>query len=313
MNPIEDEDIEESLEILVSPAEAGIRTDIFITREFNKLTRSYVQKLISDGYIKVNDKSIKSNYKLKEGDNVLVQIPVTEELSVEAEDIPLEVLYEDGDIIVINKKQGMVVHPAPGNYSGTLVNALLWHCRDLSGINGILRPGIVHRLDKDTSGVIMVAKNDLAHEELVRQIKDRSVTRRYVALVHGVITEPAGVVDAPIGRDSKDRKKMAVTTKNSRHAITHYRVLERFENYTFIECRLETGRTHQIRVHMKYIQHPVVGDPVYGPAKSHFLLEGQLLHAVVLGFNHPRTGNYLEFEAPIPDYFDQVLAKLRKA
>ncbi|GAB4258216.1 RluA family pseudouridine synthase [Thermincola ferriacetica] len=307
----DEEAVEEIVEEIISSENAGTRIDVYLAGIFDHLSRSFIQKLIGDGYITVNGTRVKANYKLKAGELVRVEIPYTEELEVSAEPIPLEILYEDRDVIVINKPQGMVVHPAPGNYSGTLVNALLWHCKDLSGINGVMRPGIVHRLDKDTSGVIMAAKNDETHASLAKQIKDRTVTRRYLALIHGVIPEPAGIIEAPIGRDPKDRKKMAVTTKNSRPAVTHYKVLERFNKYTFVECKLETGRTHQIRVHMAYLKYPVVGDPVYGPAKNEFGQTGQLLHAHILGFHHPRTGEYLEFKAPLPEYFNNILSKLR--
>lgn len=291
--------------------QAGQRLDLFLTKVCPELTRTYIQKLIDQEQVKVNDKISKANYKLKEGDFVQVQVPPPEALEVTAEEIPLEILFEDGDVVVINKPQGMVVHPAHGNYSGTLVNALLFHCQDLSGINGVLRPGIVHRIDKDTSGVLMVAKNDQAHLSLAEQIKDHTVKRIYKALVHGNIQEETGLVDAPIGRDENDRKKMAVTLKNSKEARTRYQVIERFGDYTLLEARLETGRTHQIRVHMAYLGHPVVGDPVYGPKKAPFNLNGQLLHAELLGFNHPRSDQYLEFSAPFPAYMASTIEKVR--
>ncbi len=307
------EDSDDSFqELTVEAEDTGTRLDVWVTKNCQELSRSYVQKLITDGLIKVNDDGIKANYKVKAGDCITIEIPPDAEVEVVPEDIPLDVLYEDSDVIVINKPKGMVVHPAPGNYSGTLVNALLWHCKDLSGINGMLRPGIVHRLDKDTSGVIMAAKNDFAHAGLAEQIKDHTVTRRYLALVHGIMVEPAGVVDAPIGRDPKDRKKMAVVTRNSKNAVTHYKVLDRFKEYTFVECRLETGRTHQIRVHLSYLGHPVVGDPLYGTRKNHFSLKGQLLHAAVLGFYHPRSGEYMEFITGLPKYYENVLNTLKQ-
>jgi len=316
---LDEEILEEAIEgaegeelVFTVPGEAaGTRVDIFLSRANPQLTRSYLQKLIGEGLVTVNDREVKANYKLKVHDSIALLLPEPEELKVEPENIPLDVLYEDADVIVVNKPRGMVVHPAAGNYTGTLVNALLGQCRDLSGINGIMRPGIVHRLDKDTSGVIMAAKNDRAHLSLARQIKDRTVTRRYLALVHGNLPEPAGLVDAPIGRDPKDRQRMAVVTKNGKPAVTRYQVLERFGDYTLVECKLETGRTHQIRVHLAYLGHPVVGDPKYGPKKAHFGLDGQALHAAVLGFRHPSTGEYLEFRAPVPEEMERVLRVLR--
>lgn len=294
----------------VDEGSAGKRLDVFLAGEIEELTRSYIQKLITEGMAAVNGEAARASYRVRAGDLVILQVPEPEGLEVKAEPIPLDIYYEDADVIVVNKPRGMVVHPAEGNYSGTLVNALLYHCRDLSGINGVMRPGIVHRLDKDTSGLIMVAKNDAAHLSLAQQLKDRLVTRRYLALVHGRVKEQAGVVDAPVGRDPRDRKKMAVVEKNAKHAVTNYHVLRRFNDYTYLELKLETGRTHQIRVHMAYIGHPVVGDPKYGPARPHFGLDGQFLHAAVLGFKHPRTGEYLEFEAPLPEVLQKILEKL---
>lgn len=300
-----------SLEFLVPAEKAGTRLDVLIGQLDNELTRSRVQKLIAEQAVEVNGLQCKANYKVRAGDTIVVAIPEPEQLDVRAEDIPLDVVYEDADLLVINKPQGMVVHPAAGNYSGTLVNALLEHCHDLSGINGIIRPGIVHRIDKDTSGLLMVAKNDKAHLELARQIKEHTAARKYIALVHGNITEPGGVVDAPIGRDPKDRKKMAVITRNSKPAVTRYRILERFGEYTLAECALETGRTHQIRVHMAYLGHPVAGDPVYGPRKNPLGLKGQALHAFSLQFSHPSGGQPMEFEIELPPYFKDLLKKVR--
>ncbi len=295
----------------IEQQQAKTRVDVFSTIHCPELSRSYVQKLIEEGLVTINGQPTKANYKLRVGDEVTIEIPPAEELMVNPEDIPLDIYFEDKDVIVVNKPRGMVVHPAEGNTSGTLVNALLHHCKDLSGINGVLRPGIVHRLDKDTSGLIMVAKNDQAHQSLAHQLKERTVTRCYRALVHHNIKEVQGTINAPIGRDPKDRQKMTVTERNSKPAVTHFRVLERFGNYTLIECQLETGRTHQIRVHMTYIGYPLVGDPKYGPKKSHFDLDGQLLHAMVLGFQHPSSGSYLEFSAPIPEVFQRVLNQLK--
>lgn len=287
----------------------GKRIDVFLASELD-YSRSYIKKLIEEGLVLVNGKNVKPSYKVKEDDEIVVNIKEAEKIEVVPENIPLDILYEDEDIIVINKPQGMVVHPAPGNYSGTLVNALLYHCKNLSGINGILRPGIVHRLDKDTSGVMVVAKNDKAHMSLSNQIKERSVLKKYVAIVEGVIKEEEGKIEAPIGRHPVDRKRMAVV-QDGRYALTLYKVLERFKNNTFVEATIKTGRTHQIRVHFSYIGHPVVGDPVYGYKKQRFKLEGQALHSKVLGFIHPTKGVYMEFEAPLPDYFTRLLEILR--
>lgn len=303
--------MEETVILEAGQAEISKRLDHFLNEEIEDLTRSHLQKLILEGHVLVNDQISKANYKLKIGDEIRIVIPAAEELKVEAEDIPLDILYEDSDLIVINKVQGMVVHPAPGNTSGTLVNALLYHCKDLSGINGVMRPGIVHRLDKDTSGAILVAKNDLAHLSLARQLKDRTVSRTYWALVHNRMQEPGGIIDAPIGRDPSDRKKMAVTNKNSKRAVTHYKLLESFREYSLVECKLETGRTHQIRVHMAYLNHPVVGDPKYGPRKQHLGMKGQALHAVSLSFVHPRSNQEMKLDAPLPEYYLHALGELR--
>ena len=293
--------------------DVGTRIDVFLAENMEDLSRSGVQKLIDAGEITLNGGKTKANYKLREKDVIDVVVPEAKEVEILPEDIPLDILYEDADVIVVNKPQGMVVHPAPGHFSGTLVNALMFHCGDeLSGINGEKRPGIVHRIDKDTSGVLMIAKNDMAHQSLAAQLAEHSITRKYNAVVYNGFNEDEGTVNKPIGRNPQDRKKMAVTEKHSRHAVTHYRVLERMEKFTLIEAQLETGRTHQIRVHMTYIGHPLLGDPVYGPKKQPISLDGQALHARVLGFIHPRTGEYMEFEAPLPPHFEALLERLRK-
>ena len=293
--------------------DVGTRIDVFLAENMEDLSRSGVQKLIDEGMITLNGGKTKANYKLREKDVIDVTVPEVKEVEILPEDIPLDILYEDSDVIVVNKPQGMVVHPAPGHTSGTLVNALMFHCGDdLSGINGEKRPGIVHRIDKDTSGVLMIAKNDMAHQSLAAQLAEHSITRKYNAVVYNGFNEDEGTVDQPIGRNPQDRKKMAVTQKHSRHAVTHYRVIERMEKFTLIEAQLETGRTHQIRVHMTHIGHPLLGDPVYGPKKQPISLDGQALHARVLGFIHPRTGEYMEFEAPLPPHFVALLERLRK-
>ena len=293
--------------------DVGTRIDVFLAENMEDLSRSGVQKLIDEGMITLNGGKTKANYKLREKDIIDVTVPEVKEVEILPEDIPLDILYEDADVIVVNKPQGMVVHPAPGHTSGTLVNALMFHCGDdLSGINGEKRPGIVHRIDKDTSGVLMVAKNDMAHQSLAAQLAEHSITRKYNAVVYNGFNEDEGTVNKPIGRNPQDRKKMAVTEKHSRHAVTHYRVIERMEKFTLIEAQLETGRTHQIRVHMTYIGHPLLGDPVYGPKKQPVSLEGLALPARVLGFIHPRTGEYMEFEAPLPPHFEALLERLRK-
>lgn len=290
----------------------GARIDAWLSNNLENHSRSYVQKLIVDGNVMVNGKNVKSNYKLKQNDEVSVMIPEPVRLDVLPEKADLDIVYEDGDVLVINKPKGMVVHPAAGNYSGTLVNALMEYCKDdLSDINGVIRPGIVHRIDKDTSGVLVVAKNNIAHEGLSKRLKTHDIKRVYVALVEGVIREDTGKIDAPIGRHPVERKKMAVNIKSGRRAVTHFKVLERFKNATYIEVRLETGRTHQIRVHMSYIGHPVIGDAVYGKRKQEYDVEGQALHARVLGFIHPVKDEYMEFEVGLPDYFTGLLEKLR--
>ena len=294
----------------------GKRLDLVMSTLLDNCSRSVCQKMIEDGLVTCGGSSCsKPGQKMRSGQVLTVCIPQPEEITIEAQDIPLDILYEDDDLIVVNKPKGMVVHPAPGHYSGTLVNALMYHCKDsLSGINGVLRPGIVHRIDRDTTGSLVVAKTDAAHNSLSQQLKDHTINRRYRAIVHGNLRLDEGVIDTPIGRHPQDRKKMAVLRPGqgtSRDAVTHYTVLERFGQYTYIECRLETGRTHQIRVHMASIGHPVLGDTVYGPKKAPFSLEGQTLHAMVLGFIHPTTGQYMEFQAPLPDYFERLLAKMR--
>ncbi len=287
------------------------RLDKWLSNAVPELSRSYIQKCISKGQALVNGKPCKANYRLRVDDEVAFQIPEAVELDIRAEDIPLSILYEDEDVLVVDKPKGMVVHPAPGHYSGTLVNAVLYHCKgQLSGINGVLRPGIVHRIDRDTTGSLIICKYDLSLQSIAAQLKEHSLNRNYRAIVHGVIEEDNGTVNAPIGRDERDRKRMAVNEKNGREAITHYRVLRRFREYTYIECRLETGRTHQIRVHMTSIGHPLLGDEVYGHRKSPFHLEGQTLHAYLLGFLHPATGEYLEVTAPLPAYFTHLLEVL---
>ena len=295
--------------ITIEQEVAGERLDKALAALQEGWSRSQVGTWLTDGRIKVNGADVKAKYKVKEGDVIEVDIPEVEELEIVAEDMDLEIVYEDADVLVVNKPRGMVVHPAPGHSTGTLVNGLMHHCKDLSGINGVARPGIVHRIDKDTSGLLMVAKNDVAHEGLVNQLVDKSVTRKYTALVHGHIAHDKGTIDAPIGRDQKDRQKQAIVDKG-KHAVTHFQVIERFGNFTLIECRLETGRTHQIRVHMNYIGFPLAGDPKYGPKKT-IDFPGQVLHAGVLGFKHPVTGEYLEFSAPLPEDFENLLAELR--
>lgn len=300
----------ELLEIFVDE-EDNERLDLYLSQELTDVSRSYIQKLIKEELVKVNNKTVKAKYIVSEGDYVQVFLPKPKELEIEPENIPIDIVYEDEDVAVVNKPQGMVVHPAPGNYNGTLVNALLYHLNSLSSINGIIRPGIVHRIDKDTSGLLMVAKNNLAHEELSRQLKNRTINRFYNALVDGNIKEEKGTINAPIGRHSVDRKKMAVTNLNSKEAITHFKVLKRFQRYTLIEAKLETGRTHQIRVHMSFINHPVTGDPIYGCKNQRFDTRGQLLHAKSIGFIHPRTKEYLEFDSSLPEHFIRVLNILK--
>lgn len=300
-------------EYIVPEEFSGVRIDKFLSESCPLQSRSFLQKLLKSELVDVNGKTVKSSYKVSAGETVSFEVPEAVEAEITAQEMPLDILYEDQDVILINKPKGMVVHPAAGHYEGTLVNGLMHHCRDqLSGINGVMRPGIVHRIDMDTTGVIIACKNDLAHNSIAEQLKVHSITRKYYAVVFGNLPDDEGTVEAPIGRHPTDRKKMSVISKNGKDAVTHYRVLERFRGYTYVECRLETGRTHQIRVHMASIGHPLLGDQVYGPAKQPFRLNGQTLHAGVLGFIHPRTGEYMEFSAPLPDYFEELLTMLRR-
>ena len=296
----------------VNEEDSGERIDKIITMYCDGLSRSAAQKLIDDGNVTVNSLIITKNYKARSGDRITVRVPKPKELEIVAENIPLDIRYEDDDLLVVNKAKGMVVHPAAGNYDGTLVNALMYYCKDsLSGINGVIRPGIVHRIDKDTSGLLIVAKNDFAHVSLAEQIKVHYFTREYQSVVYGKFKNEDGTVDAPIGRHPVDRKKMTVTVKNSKNARTHYRVVKQYKDFTHLALRLETGRTHQIRVHMSYIGHPVAGDPVYGPKKVIEYLAGQCLHAGLIGFRHPRTNKYIEIQSELPEYFTSFLRRLK--
>ena len=286
------------------------RIDKFLSAQLPEQSRSYLQKIIKEGSVLVNGSPVKASYRMDDQDEVTIDLPELKEPEIEAENIPLDILYEDDDLLMVNKPKGMVVHPSAGHTTGTLVNAVMYHCKeDLSGINGVMRPGIVHRIDKDTTGVLVICKNDKAHNFVAEQLKEHSITRKYRAIVNGVIKEDEGTVNAPIGRHPTERKKMAINEKNGKHAVTHYRVLERFANHTYIECQLETGRTHQIRVHMASLHHPLLGDTVYGSQKNPYHLEGQTLHAMVLGLIHPSTGSYLEVTAPLPEYFQKLLKR----
>lgn len=298
--------------LLVEEDMEGERLDSFISEMLEDLSRSLVQSLIKDGKVLVAGQTAKASYRVKAGDEVQVEIPQLQAVKLEAQNIVLPIIYQDEDLVVVDKPKGMVVHPAHGNWDGTMVNALLYHIKDLSGINGEIRPGIVHRLDKDTSGVMVAAKNDMAHRSLAEQIRVHSINREYIALVHGLIKENLGRIDAPIGRSKQDRKKMAVV-KDGREAISDYEVLQRFTNYTLVKVKLLTGRTHQIRVHFAYIKHSVVGDPLYGSNRKHFNLDSQALHAQLLGFVHPRSGEYMEFTSPTPEYMQNIIAELGKS
>ncbi len=311
-------DMQQKIEMTITDEMKGTRLDLVLSAALEDFSRSFIQKLFENGKITVDGQVCREKkLKASAGSTVVIEIPEPEKLQVEAEDIPLDIVYEDEDVLVVNKPAGMVVHPAPGNYTGTLVNALMHHCGDeLSSINGVIRPGIVHRIDKDTSGLLMVAKNDKAHNSLSQQLADHSITRRYRAIVFSNIKEDEGTVDKPIGRDPKNRLRNAVTELNSKNAVTHYKVLERYGTFTLIEARLETGRTHQIRVHMSYLKHPLLGDELYGPVKSKAAsklgAKRQMLHAGVLGFVHPSTGEHMEFESPLPGDFENLIEKLRK-
>ena len=309
-------EFEDIIELNIDKTQEGERIDKFLSDMLSSdertYSRSYIQKLIEAGNVCVNDKNTKTGYKISYNDLIKVMIPYPEDINIVAENIPLDIVYEDDDIILVNKPKGMVVHPSAGHYTGTLVNALMYHCsNNLSGINGVMRPGIVHRIDKDTTGIIVACKNDAAHISLSEQLKEHNITRYYYAICHNCFKEKEGTVDAPIGRHPVERKKMAINYKNGKKAVTHYEVLENFRNFAYIKCKLETGRTHQIRVHMASISHPLLGDNVYCNAKCPFELEGQTLHAGVLGFIHPRTGKYMEFSAPLPEYFEKILNILR--
>ena len=292
----------------------NIRIDRFISERMEDVSRSYIQKLIKDGLVTADSKPVKANYKVKAGEIIEISIPDPVSLDIEPQNIPLDILYEDDDVLLVNKPKDMVVHPSAGHLDGTLVNALLYHCKDsLSSINGVMRPGIVHRIDKDTTGVLIICKNDKSHNCIAEQLKVHSITRRYHAIVYNNLKDDFGTIDAPIGRHPIDRKKMSINHKNGKEAVTHYKVLERFGKYTYVQCELETGRTHQIRVHMSSIGHPLLGDEVYGSAKQPYKTCGQVLHAKVFGFIHPTTGEYMEFVTPLPTYFEELLDKLRKS
>lgn len=301
----------ENIKIIVNEEQAGLRIDKLLSQSLSQYSRTQLQMFIQEKHVFVNDKIVKSSYKVENNDFIYIDIPEAQKTDILPENIALDIVYEDSDVIVVNKKTGMIVHPSSGIYSGTLVNALLYHCHDLSGINGVMRPGIVHRIDKETSGLLMVAKNDIAHQSLSEQLQNHTVIRRYWALVHGIIPHDYGRIEAPIGRDPHDRQKMTCIDKNAKEAITNFKVLERFKDMTLVECRLETGRTHQIRVHMQYIGYPVYGDPQYG-FKRDDQTYGQYLHAKILGFIHPKTSEEMYFDSQLPDYFENKLKELRK-
>ncbi|MEG0050853.1 MAG: RluA family pseudouridine synthase [Terrisporobacter sp.] len=303
--------MDEIKEFLVLEEEEGDRLDIYLSGQLGDMSRSYIQKIIKDNKVKVNDKIEKAKYLVKEEDNIVIEIPAPKLLEIKAQDIPINIVYEDNDLLIINKSQNMVVHPAPGNYENTLVNAIIYHCKDnLSSINGIIRPGIVHRIDKDTSGLLMIAKNNNAHNSLAEQLKEHSITREYQFICHGVFKEDKITVDRPIGRNPKDRLKMAIV-KDGKRAVTHFEVIERFENYTLVKANLETGRTHQIRVHAASLNHPLLGDTVYGPSNNKLKVVGQTLHAKKLGFIHPRKNEYVEFDSELPAYFKKIINKIK--
>lgn len=303
--------MDEIREFLVLEEDEGDRLDVYLSNELGDMSRSYIQKIIKDKKVLVNSKIEKAKYLVKEDDKIKIEIPAPKLLEVTPQNIHIEIVYEDNDVLIVNKPQDMVVHPAPGNYDNTLVNAILYHCKDnLSSINGVIRPGIVHRIDKDTSGLLMIAKNNNSHNSLATQLKDHSITREYEFICHGVVKDDKITVDKPIGRNPKDRLKMAVVT-NGKHAVTHFEVVKRFENFTHMKARLETGRTHQIRVHALSINHPLLGDSVYGPKNTKFKLKGQTLHAKKLGFIHPTTKEYIEFDSELPDYFKEIINKLK--
>lgn len=304
--------MEEIRQFLVIDEEEGSRLDVYLSEQLGDMSRSYIQKLIKEKKVKVNEKIEKAKYLVKENDNISIEIPKPKTLEIIAQDIPIDIVYEDDDLLIVNKPQDMVVHPAPGNYENTLVNAILYHCEgNLSSINGVIRPGIVHRIDKDTSGLLMIAKNNNSHNYLSEQLKDHSITREYEFICHGVIKEDKITVNKPIGRNPKDRLKMAVV-KDGKHAVTHFEVINRYENFTHVKATLETGRTHQIRVHALSLNHPLVGDPIYGPKNNKFGVKGQVLHAKKLGFIHPTTKEYVEFDSELPEHFKSIIKKLNK-
>ena len=313
IQPINSIEYNEPVSIVIDVDCEGCRLDKILSEVLRDYSRSFVQNLFSNGLVRCSGREVSKSFKPKNGNVIEFTVPEPREISLEPQNIPLDIVYEDDDLLVVNKPRGMVVHPAPGNYDSTLVNALLWHCKgNLSGINGVIRPGIVHRIDKDTSGLLLVAKNDNSHISLSQQISVHSLDREYRAVIHGHLKEEKGTVDAPIGRNPNDRKKMCVTNQNSKNAVTHYEVLEEYRDFSFVALKLETGRTHQIRVHMAYLGHPVAGDPVYGPKNGVTMLNGQCLHAGIIGFDHPSTGEHIRLEAPLPDYFTDFIRRLKK-